>query len=399
MIKLTKLTTPTYIEFPMSCDLLLFLLCSMGRKKSQTTKRTASEPNLADKTVSPAKRGHPSIQETDEEVTFNFTAAKLRELLEDASEKAVVKALARAKQPQPSTSTFGLGTSQLSDNGSPDANEGSDALAKVIMEGDESGKPVLHVTSGLPLDLHVSPKLREKVLSGKFVELGELLEKDPERLEMLDISFSRNKVVAKSKSDVVRTFDQYDLAWDIFMTIYARKEENKSELPALVKHRANVKDIHDRQGRWLFYDSQFRRLKELLGSDLQWDCLHGEIYMKAMSPISRMERRTEIREAVPTGGNRWGKGQGANVLQTPGYCWNFLSGKPCNCQGKFKHVCPKCSQVHDSGIYTPGSCFRGKAKSFQGTTGGQNVSTPTGAPTGAPAPRQANAKQPASPRK
>ena len=129
-----------------------------------------------------------------------------------------------------------------------------------------------------------------------------------------------------------------------------------------------------------------------MGDELPWNTLHGEIYMKSMSPVSRSERRTDTRDVGPANGNRWGQGQNA-VLHAPGYCWNFLEGKTSVCPGKFKHFCPKCSQVHASGIYTPG--FRGPTKYVQGTTSGDIRTTSTNAAV----PRTASAKPPAPPRR
>ena len=58
-------------------------------------------------------------------------------------------------------------------------------------------------------------------------------------------------MVAKAKPNVVKTFDEWEMAWDIFMTVYSRKEENAPKLKSLIKYRSNVKDIHDRKGRWI----------------------------------------------------------------------------------------------------------------------------------------------------
>ncbi len=148
---------------------VFFLLFSMGKRRSHRNKRVSSEPGHSATTESPTKRGSSSIEQADEEITFNFTATKLRELLEDAYEKAVDKALSKIRPPLPSNSTrtgaaSGVGTSSI-------MGDAGDALAKVIMEeGENHDKPILHITGGLPLDLHVRPKLCEKVMADKYVD-------------------------------------------------------------------------------------------------------------------------------------------------------------------------------------------------------------------------------------
>ena len=158
------------------------------------------------------------------------------------------------------------------------------------------------------------------------------------------------------------------------MTVYSRKEENAPKFKSLIKYRSNVKDIHDRKGRWIFYDTQFRRLKELLGNELSWDTLHNEIYLKSMGPATKSEKSDQYNPGRRTSAQN-------NHLRVSGYCWNYLEGRKCLCRGKFKHVCPTCDKKHECGVYTLGSCsFRNNAEKNQpvATTSQVTASKPAG---------------------
>ncbi len=263
----------------------------MGKRRGSPRKTTAG-----------AKRGRPTktVEEFDEEVSFHFTDSQLKRLLTDTAKKAATE-----------TATMINNTRSSSRNNASQSDSDSETS-----DNESSDKPVIHATGNLPLDLHVTPRQREKILSDKFIELGDLLEKDPTKLDDRDVTFRGSKMVAKAKPNVVKTFDEWEMAWDIFMTVYSRKEENAPKLKSLIKYRSNVKDIHDRKGRWIFYDTQFRRLKELLGNELSWDTLHNEIYLKSMGPATKSEKSDQYNPGRSTSTQN-------SHLRVSGYCWNY----------------------------------------------------------------------------
>ncbi len=341
-----------------------FTCCSMPAGKKRRSKRIAAQLNPpkqpktaeanAEKPVSEATSEVTGIRKIDDEVSFTFTSSQLDKLLNQAADKALERAgvkpkdtniesteqsKSKAQQAVPTGENEPTPTTSTTHDGETSDVLGKD-LSDVIMQEGES-KVVLQVTGGVPLDLHVSKKLREKILSEEYVELGELLERDPDKLETFNISMSNSKMIAKSRSTQIRNFKDWDQAWDIFMCVYGRKEVNKSKLTSLIKHRSHVKDVHDRQGRWQFYDRQFRKLKALLGDQLSWDTLHTEIFMKAMMPEQRSgDDYAKVTSFKPPPG----KGRANLPL---GHCWNSIKGLPCRRDPcSLKHFCKKCNQAH-----------------------------------------------------
>ncbi len=315
-----------------------------GKRRS---KRLAAQSTKAKKLKTVPEDVHPSdsesdgdnragIQNVDEEVSFTFTNAQLEKLLNQAADKALQRAGVQPNKQskhqavdKPSTSSAEM-----------DTQDSHKDLSDIIMEEGES-KIQLQVTGGVPLDLHVSKKLREKILAEEFIELGELLERDPEKLETFNFTMTKSKFIAKPRSTQIRNFRDWDNAWDIFMCVYGRKEENTPKMPALVKHRSHVKELHDRHGRWQFYDRQFRQLKALLGDGLSWETLHTEIFMKAMLPDQHSGE--DNAKVIPS---KAASPKSSDDLPL-GHCWNAIKGLPCKREPcKLKHPCKKCNRAH-----------------------------------------------------
>ncbi len=285
-----------------------------------------------------------SADDEDEEVTFHFTNSQLKRLLAETANTAAESAVAKAKEEL-------LTKGQQQDDEQSFLNNTWDTrdLADKITEGE---RPPLQVTGGLPLDLYVPPHLREKILSGKFINLADLLEKDPTKHGSLNISLTKSGLIGQPRNNRITTFEQWDEAWSIYMTVFARKEGNPEKLPTLVKHRMNVITVKQKNGFWMDYDKQFRLLKELMGDELPFDTLHSEIYMKAMSG-------NQPRDYTPRPMPMYSRKFNTNRRWPLGYCFNFLNGKECKCTeaSNLKHHCPECSQQHRDGNYT--TCFRG----------------------------------------
>ncbi len=122
----------------------------------------------------------------------------------------------------------------------------------------EGERPPLQVTGGFPLDLYVPSHLRQKILSGKFINLADLLEKDPTKH---GLSLTKSGLIGQPKNNRITTFEQWDEAWSIYITVFSRKEGNPEKLPTLVKHRMNVITVKQKNGFWMDYDKQFCLLK------------------------------------------------------------------------------------------------------------------------------------------
>ncbi len=75
-------------------------------------------------------------------------------------------------------------------------------------------KPPLQVTASLPLDLYISTNMKGKILTGKYINLADLLEKDPTIQEAFNLSITRSGHIGQSRNNRITSFEQWDNVGD-----------------------------------------------------------------------------------------------------------------------------------------------------------------------------------------
>ena len=137
----------------------------------------------------------------------------------------------------------------------------------------------------------------------------------------------------------VTNIQQWLTAFNTFVAIYSEREAG--DAPKLMKYCEVVRDLSNKLGDWLYYDEQFRYLRQSAPESYPWDQVHWELWLRAMtnfrgkpqSPASsdRVTPRTRFRSTTST--------------FPRGTCWNFHAGRQCRgCH--YEHVCFKCGAKH-----------------------------------------------------
>ena len=81
-------------------------------------------------------------------------------------------------------------------------------------------------------------------------------------------------------SKKVQTITQWVTAFNTFVAIYV--ERVPQDAPKLMKYYEVVRDIAFKSGEWLFYDEQFRFLRQSAPEQHPWDQIHWELWLRAM---------------------------------------------------------------------------------------------------------------------
>ena len=105
-----------------------------------------------------------------------------------------------------------------------------------------------------------------------------------------------------------------------------------------MKYCEIVRDIAAKFGDWVFYDEQFRLLRQTAPNKYPWDAVHWELWLK----VTFRGRQT------PSNGDR-PQGNRPRFHQSPfpkGTCWTFQAGRFCGGGCKFDHKCYKCGAKH-----------------------------------------------------
>ena len=102
-----------------------------------------------------------------------------------------------------------------------------------------------------------------------------------------------------------------------------------------MKYCKTVRDIAAKPGDWLYYDEQFRFIRQSAPDQYPWDAIHWELWLKAVTNF----------RPNPQFPSDKGKLRTRSPSFLKGTCWCFQAGKVCNgC--RFDHACFKCGSLH-----------------------------------------------------
>ena len=124
---------------------------------------------------------------------------------------------------------------------------------------------LFHLAS-LPIDSWASAKLKGKIWNEEFVELGSLW-RNPGH-DKYQISFQHSEaghpasfcLEPASRPKKIQNIEVWLQAFHIFVGVYTKKYPN--EAPAFMKYGQTIQDLAARGQNWLFYDENFRFLRQ-----------------------------------------------------------------------------------------------------------------------------------------
>ena len=205
-------------------------------------------------------------------------------------------------------------------------------------------------TSGLPqisrgekpwegeqLDLHVPEAIREQILAGKAIDLGEIFAADPRKLpahELFDIEDSDKKKKGRLR---LLSRQAWSEAFSIYSFIVTRARPELA--PGLFVHMSHVLDLQAGRHDWHTFDITVRRLIER--GDRKWGDKCSE---ELLSARARQEQRFN-QQGGPSAGQQTPQAQ--NKYEVPyGFCVEFHKHNGCNegadCKNGWLHKCYKC---------------------------------------------------------
>ena len=220
------------------------------------------------------------------------------------------------------------------------------------------------------IDLKVSDKLKNQIWSNQYVNLASLL--DNKTTEVYDgyrlvsgegdqLCVTQNKVTRK-----LTGLSQWCDAFLIYLTVYSRKYP--SATPSLTTYMSNIKMLHHKGGDFLFYDEEFRFMRQRNPS-IGWS-INSNLWLEC-----RDVRGAGVRsQGRRPNGNFRGQSAGNTKSNHPaGFCYKFHTQGRCpnfaNCN--YKHFCYTngCNAKHP--IY---QCTK-KSGNTSGNNSGQNKQT------------------------
>jgi hypothetical protein len=202
----------------------------------------------------------------------------------------------------------------------------------------------------LPLGATVDRKIKAKIWDDQYVDLNSLIKDSDDD----DITFTLSRKSSflsfaspNHRSKPIEDIQDWTNAFLTLVAIYT--ERHPTAAPKILKYIKTVRDMESHRGNWVYYDTQFRKLKS--SQEWSWDFIHWELHFSAMSKSSAPSAKvpyTAHRYADTTFGGR----KKPPFLTVPnGFCRGYhktgkcLQTAPC----PYKHLCFKCKkQEHPS---------------------------------------------------
>ena len=214
----------------------------------------------------------------------------------------------------------------------------------------EAGDQPRQLFSSIAVNLgaRVNDKVKAKIWANEYVDFGALLSVAPPR-EKFAVSMTSVNGDSSGQPQLtlepfhtpkkVTNINQWLTAFNTFVSIYAEKASD--DAPKLMKYCEVVRDLFFKSGDWLFYDEQFRYLRQSSPALYPWDQIHWELWLRAMT---NSNFRSKPQSSY--NGDRNSKGRFRASSGFPkGTCWAFQAGKQCGgCQ--YEHICYKCGAKH-----------------------------------------------------
>ena len=214
-----------------------------------------------------------------------------------------------------------------------------------LLIGPDNVQPKQIFTSvSVHLSSRVGSKTKAKIWANEYVEFGALLTSTPQ-VDKYALSMTPSTAPSKQPrltlepyqaTKKVYNIQQWVTAFTIFVSVYT--ERYQSETPQLMKYCEVVRDIASSNGDWLWYDEQFRYLRQSAPDKYPWDQIHWELWLRASANFRRSQSITNKPQTSTRQRFR------SNFFPR-GTCWAFHAGK--HCQGcQFEHVRYKCGAKH-----------------------------------------------------
>ncbi len=220
-------------------------------------------------------------------------------------------------------------------------------LLELMMPANESARSQGNNVFDNTIDSHVPLSVRQKILSGAYVDLGFLLVKNPIEIDSsnadkLEFDKALGALVVKQKESTKKIYniEQWTNAFIVYFSIYVRAFPNK--VHELLSYLNTIRHASDRYGflQAKNYDEQFR-LRLARNPTMSWDTINPHLFLFTM-PASLSTQNAPSKNNNPKA-FQFSKIAGS---RRKGFCHKFNDGScqlfPQQC--RFKHACESCGQ-------------------------------------------------------
>jgi len=220
---------------------------------------------------------------------------------------------------------------------------------------------------GLLAGENLPAKQKEKIRLGKFVEMSDLLPQNYTKKGNVVFKMTVNKGMQalKQGGNTYVTLEQWNEAFDVFMSIKVEVAKTKQEAVALTKqmvtYRRDINTLAKQNLQWHLYDRMFRKDISEQSNPVSFGTIRHDL-MLHVNMLGARKQQTEkvVREERNSFRREQGRGQGrfqgnqrnrfgSEYNRGEGICFAYNArdrtctfGNSC----RFKHVCTSCRGQH-----------------------------------------------------
>ena len=210
--------------------------------------------------------------------------------------------------------------------------------------------PPLQNSVMFPIGHHVDQSTKQKIICGQFVNLPQLLVRDPTNAQptsTLTMDSQGNIVSQPKQLAKIGSIERWTDAFLIYASIFLAAHPHR--LQQLFKYLHDIRLGAQKSNGWVIYDEQFR-LRMAHNPSQDWGIVDNELWVKYMTPT--------IDRPTPSSPNR---------------CFDFnFKGVCSRAQCAYSHRCLKCNGKHSSL-----SCLSNANQSQPSTTSNNSFRAPT----------------------
>ena len=218
----------------------------------------------------------------------------------------------------------------------------------------------------------VSDSLREKICSGKYVDLYELLYPDEQSkvTRLQAVTDTTLQIIQERKRTL--TEREWIMAFTDYMDIYA--QNCPGALPSMYRYIRHISEMMHKGQDWRGYDYDFRRRQQ--SEEVEWHAQRMDLMSKYAFHAPVPSRQSVFKSAMREGKFRQGAASYKASSVPFGYCAEYhRKGGECyfkNC--RFNHKCPVpgCSEEHPRHLHYSNDHRKGGRYSRNATNSSTN---------------------------
>jgi len=222
-------------------------------------------------------------------------------------------------------------------------------ISSLLSPSARAGEVGSFIEADRSIDVKVPDSIKQQIWSNQYVDLNKLVNHRPTNdsvnYQWISMDGQAPQLAPAKSTKSINTLGQWCDAFLVYLTIYTKKYP--SDISKLTSYMASVKLLHSRGGDFLYYDQEFRYLRQI--HNIPWDRVHSGLWLECrdartnFKPTRGKNNSFRPQSSTYTSNNR--------VKVPYGFCFAYHTKGNCtksNCTYLHRCFINNCNSVHPS---------------------------------------------------